>query len=562
MAAHDYANTRFSPLGRDHPGQPRQADAWHSPSAPACCAAMKRRPSSPTTRCSSSRPTRTSSTRSISRKPGAPVKWKFDPKPQRQRPGRRLLRRRQSRRRLRRRQDLLQHARRPTPSRSTPTTRQGALAHQARRHQQGRDHHHGAARGEGQSPGRQQRRRDGRARLADGARRQTRGKIAWRAYSTGPDSDVLIGAGFKPFYAQRSRQGPRHQTLAAATAGRSAAAPSGAGSPTIPNRPDLLRHRQSRPVEPEQRPGDNKWTSGIFAREPDTGRGRLVLPVRARTTCTTTTGSTRTSCVELPIGGQHAQGDRCIPTATATCTCSIAPAARCCPPALRLHHAPARGVDLKTGRLIYNPAKDPQAGTPVRDICPAAPGAKDWQPSAWSPRTSLLYMPHQNLCMDAETYETSYIAGTPYVGASVKHVSRPRRPPRRIHGLGPGRRERSCGPSRRTSRSGAARSPPPATSSSTARWTAGSRRSTPRPASCCGSSRSAPASSASRRPTAARTASSTSPFCRASAAGPAPSSPATSTRATAPPPPASSTSTKDLPKYTTKGGMLYVFALP
>jgi len=28
------------------------------------------------------------------------------------------------------------------------------------------------------------------------------GKIAWRAYSTGPDKDVLIGFGFKPFYAQ------------------------------------------------------------------------------------------------------------------------------------------------------------------------------------------------------------------------------------------------------------------------------------------------------------------------------------------------------------------------
>src|SRR3982750_128227 len=27
------------------------------------------------------------------------------------------------------------------------------------------------------------------------------GKIAWRAYSTGPDSDVLIGPNFKPFYA-------------------------------------------------------------------------------------------------------------------------------------------------------------------------------------------------------------------------------------------------------------------------------------------------------------------------------------------------------------------------
>jgi glucose dehydrogenase len=32
----------------------------------------------------------------------------------------------------------------------------------------------------------------------------------------------------------------------------------------------------------------------------------------------------------------------------------------------------------------------------------------------------LLYIPHQNLCQDAETYEVSYIAGTPYVGADLK----------------------------------------------------------------------------------------------------------------------------------------------
>ena len=50
----------------------------------------------------------------------------------------------------------------------------------------------------------------------------------------------------------------------------------------------------------------------------------------------------------------------------------------------------------------------------MRDICPAAPGAKDWQPSAFSPRTGLLYIPHNNLCMDYEGMEANYIAGTPY----------------------------------------------------------------------------------------------------------------------------------------------------
>jgi glucose dehydrogenase len=78
------------------------------------------------------------------------------------------------------------------------------------------------------------------------------------------------------------------------------------------------------------------------------------------------------------------------------------------------------GVDLATGALKPNPKKEPRAGETVRDICPAAPGAKDWQPSAWSPRTGWLYVPHQNLCQDAQTYEVSYIAGTPYVGADLK----------------------------------------------------------------------------------------------------------------------------------------------
>ena len=64
-------------------------------------------------------------------------------------------------------------------------------------------------------------------------------------------------------------------------------------------------------------------------------------------------------------------------------------------------------------------------GQVVREICPASPGAKDWQPSAWSPRTGLLYIPHNNLCMDWESVEANYIAGTPFVGANVKFYAGP-----------------------------------------------------------------------------------------------------------------------------------------
>ena len=44
----------------------------------------------------------------------------------------------------------------------------------------------------------------------------------------------------------------------------------------------------------------------------------------------------------------------------------------------------SKGVDLKTGASIYNDEKRPEVGKFVKDICPAPPGAKDWQPSAFS----------------------------------------------------------------------------------------------------------------------------------------------------------------------------------
>ena len=52
----------------------------------------------------------------------------------------------------------------------------------------------------------------------------------------------------------------------------------------------------------------------------------------------------------------------------------------------------------------------------MTNICPTASGAKDWNPSSFSPRTGLLYIGHENMCMDWEDVQVNYIAGTPYVG--------------------------------------------------------------------------------------------------------------------------------------------------
>ncbi len=53
------------------------------------------------------------------------------------------------------------------------------------------------------------------------------------------------------------------------------------------------------------------------------------------------------------------------------------------------------------------------------NICPAALGAKDEQPAAYSPETQLFYVPTNHVCMDYEPFKVSYTAGQPYVGATL-----------------------------------------------------------------------------------------------------------------------------------------------
>ena len=99
----------------------------------------------------------------------------------------------------------------------------------------------------------------------------TTGRIVWRAWSTGPDKDVLIGASFKPFYAQ-----DRGTDLGVSSWPGSAWKIGGGnvwGFLSYDPELDLIFYGTGNPGpwNPEQRPGANKWTSGIFARRPDTG---------------------------------------------------------------------------------------------------------------------------------------------------------------------------------------------------------------------------------------------------------------------------------------------------
>jgi len=249
------------------------------------------------------------------------------------------------------------------------------------------------------------------------------GKEVWRAWSTGPDRDVLIGPDFKPYY-----ESERGKDLGMTTWPGQAWTVGGGnvwGWISYDPQADLVYYGTANPGpwNPEQRPGANKWTAGIFARRPGDGQARwfyqysphdlhdydgvnenVLLDLDWK-------GSPRKLLVHPDRNGYVYVMDRLTGQVLAADPF--------------VHITTTEGVDLKTGQLKYNPRKEPRVGETIREICPVSPGGKDWQPSAWSPRTRLLYIPHQNLCQDSETYDVSYIAGTPYVGVDSKMYAGP-----------------------------------------------------------------------------------------------------------------------------------------
>jgi PQQ-dependent dehydrogenase (methanol/ethanol family) len=249
------------------------------------------------------------------------------------------------------------------------------------------------------------------------------GKLAWRAYHTGPDKDVLIGTRFKPFYPQ-----DRGKDLGVSTWPGDAWKIGGGGAwGWISYDPDLnlIYYGTSNPGpwNPDVRPGDNKWTAGIFARDPDNGEAVWAYQWSPHDLFDHD-GINEQILLDLPIKGQtrkvlvrpERNGYMYVLDRLTGEVLSADPYG---------YNTISKGVDLKTGRLIEVPGKATSTGKVVREICPAAPGAKDWQPSSFSPRTGLLYVPHQNLCEDVEGVAANYIEGTPYVAAMVKMYAGP-----------------------------------------------------------------------------------------------------------------------------------------
>ncbi len=249
------------------------------------------------------------------------------------------------------------------------------------------------------------------------------GRVVWKAWSTGPDRDVLLGERFHPFYASDrgadlgvSSWPPDMWKIGGGTAW---------GWISYDPELHLVYYGTSNPGpwNAEQRPGDNKWSATIFARDPETGEAVWAYQWNPHDLYDydgvnenvlvdlTWNGSPRKALLHPDRNGYVYVLDR----ATGE-VLSAEPF---------VHITTTSGVDLKTGRPKEVAEKKPEVGRVVRDICPASPGGKDWQPSAFSPRTGLLYIPHNNLCQDFEGLEANYIEGTPFVGANVRMYAGP-----------------------------------------------------------------------------------------------------------------------------------------
>ncbi len=258
------------------------------------------------------------------------------------------------------------------------------------------------------------------------------GSLAWRAYSMGPDSDTLIdpektthlGKPVGPDSGTNTWEGDQWKIGGGTTWGWYSYDPEldliyyGTGNPSTWN--------------PAQRPGDNRWSMTIMARDPDDGMAKWLYQMTPHDEWDFD-GINEMILTDQNIGGT----DRKL-----------------------LTHFDRNGLgytlDRETGELLvaekYDPAvnwttgvdMDPNSATYGRPavvaqysteqngedvnsvgICPAALGSKDQQPAAYSPKTELFYVPTNHVCMDYEPFRVSYTAGQPYVGATLSMYPAP-----------------------------------------------------------------------------------------------------------------------------------------
>ena len=252
------------------------------------------------------------------------------------------------------------------------------------------------------------------------------GKLAWRGFSEGPDADTLIDpdkttALGKPVGQNSSTstwEGDQWKIGGGATWGWYSYDPAlnlvyyGSGNPSTWN--------------PVQRPGDNRWSMSIWARDLDTGKVKWIYQMTPHDEWDFD-GVNEMILTDQTIGGKARKllthFDRNGFGYTLDRTDGELLVAEKYDPVVNWATKVDMDKSSKTyGRPLVVDAYSTQHGGEdhnSKGICPAALGTKDEQPAAYSPETQLFYVPTNHVCMDYEPYKVSYTAGQAYVGAAV-----------------------------------------------------------------------------------------------------------------------------------------------
>ncbi len=241
----------------------------------------------------------------------------------------------------------------------------------------------------------------------------TNGHKSWRAYSEGPDKDVLIGAGFS---------GPKNQGVSTWHGDQWKV---GGGTtwgwyaydPEL----DLLYYGTGNPGtwNPSQRPGDNKWSMTIFARNPDTGMAKWAYQMTPHDAWDYD-GVNEMILADIKVHGKDTKAlvhfDRNGFGYELDRTNGKLLLAEKFDPDVNW----ATDINMSTGRPNVVADKTPKSGQNVTGICPAAMGSKDQQPASFDPSSGLFIVPTNHNCMDYKAFAVQYKSGFPYVGAIVK----------------------------------------------------------------------------------------------------------------------------------------------
>jgi len=261
------------------------------------------------------------------------------------------------------------------------------------------------------------------------------GKQIWRAYSTGPDQDVMIDPQKTTMLGKpigdrdlgvSTWNGDEWKIGGGTTWGWYTYDPElnliyyGTGNPGTWN-------PAQRAKDGKREGSDNKWSMSIFARDADTGAVKWVFQ-KTPFDEWDYDGVNENILADITVKGKPVKAlvnfDRNGFAYTLDRVTGELLVAEKYDPTVNW----ATHVDMKTGRPAvvdkYSTFAN-GADTNSEGVCPAALGSKDQQPASFSPDTGMFYVPTNHICMDYEPFEVSYSAGQPYVGATLSMYPAP-----------------------------------------------------------------------------------------------------------------------------------------